>query len=54
MNCINIFQQPYPYVQPSASSGSGGYVPNPQSSIHTVQQPYPNIVSYKGLGQGRG
>ncbi|CAB01583.2 LRP X(cross)-hybridizing [Caenorhabditis elegans] len=36
-------QQPYPYVQPSASSGSGGYVPNPQSSIHTVQQPYPNI-----------
>ncbi|PIC26319.1 hypothetical protein B9Z55_018927 [Caenorhabditis nigoni] len=36
-------QQPYPYVQPSASSGSGSYIPNPQSSIHTVQQPYPNV-----------
>ncbi|CAI2354616.1 unnamed protein product [Caenorhabditis sp. 36 PRJEB53466] len=34
-------QQPYPYVQPSASSGSGSYVPQP--NVQTVQQPYPNV-----------
>uniref|UniRef100_A0A8R1DND3 Chitin-binding type-2 domain-containing protein n=1 Tax=Caenorhabditis japonica TaxID=281687 RepID=A0A8R1DND3_CAEJA len=30
-----------PYVLPSASSGSGAYIPHP--NVQTVQQPYPNV-----------